>query len=231
MSEIKKLLVVEDDKNLGFLLSKQLTKNGFDVDLAIDGLLGLEMLKQSTYDLCIIDVMMPKMDGLSMAKEIRSNYADIPFVFLTARNLKSDKITGYKLGCDDYITKPFDMDELIYKIHAILNRLNKSTNIEAKKELQVGLLKLHITERFITNDSVQNSLSHKETILLKCFFENANQVVSRKMLMMEAWGNDDYFTSKSLDVYLTKIRKVLGLDERIKLTNIHGFGYMLKIKQ
>ena len=229
MSESKKILIVEDDKNLGFLLSTQLKANGFEVSLAMDGVSGLESFNSSLFDLCILDIMLPKRDGLSLAKEIREINSTIPFVFLTARNLKSDKITGYELGCDDYITKPFDMDELVYKINAILKRSSNIASVPQNNELQVGLLNLKVLERLVSINQKQITLSQKETVLLQLFFENPNEVISRKKLMLEAWGNDDYFTSKSLDVYLTKIRKVLGHGINLKLTNIHGYGYMLSV--
>lgn len=226
MTDMKKLLVVEDDKNLGFLLSTQLKNKGFDVHLAKDGMEGLKMFNENIYDLCILDIMLPKLDGLSLAKEIRKLNEVIPFVFLTARNLKSDKIVGYEIGCDDYLTKPFDIDELIFKINVIIKRTGTG-KVKQENIFTVGSLTLSVLERSVSKDSERISLSLKEATLLKLLFENVNEVVSRKVLMIEAWGNDDFFTSKSLDVHLTKIRKVLSLDESLKLLNIHGFGYKL----
>lgn len=228
MSSMKKLLVVEDDKNLSFLLSSQLKGKGFIVDLAMNGEEGLSMFNNSSYDLCILDIMMPKMDGLSLAKEIRKVDEMIPFIFLTARNLKSDKSTGYDLGCDDYITKPFDIDEIAFKINAILKRVGGDKNGSTSELVAGSLTFKHLERSVIDQKGKPHVLSHKESILLKLFIDNLNEVIPRKTLLMEAWGNDDFFTSKSLDVYLTKIRKILSLDPKLKLKNIHGYGYMLE---
>ncbi len=222
----ERLLVVEDDKNLGFLLSTQLKAVGFHVDLATDGEQGLEFFRSSKYDLCILDVMLPKIDGLLLAQEIRKTDETVPFIFLTARILKSDKLLGYELGCDDYITKPFDIDELILKINVIIKRSAHRVPVSTD-ELSAGTIRLNTTARTVTTATDSFMVSQKECLILKIFFQNMNEVVPRKDIMLEVWGNDDFFTSKSLDVYLTKVRKILKADPNLKLVNIHGFGYQL----
>lgn len=226
MSTFSKLLIVEDDKNQGFLLSSHLESAGFQIDLASDGEEGYNLFKKRNYDLCIFDIMMPRMDGLSLVKKIKNLNQSTPFIFLSARNLKSDKMTGYEMGCEDYITKPFDVDLLVHKINVILKR---TTGKRQTKDLMLnaGKLELKAQERTIYFDQTPYVLTQKETTLLTLFFKNLNTVISRKKLMIETWGNDDFFTSKSMDVHLTRVRKILKLDSTLKLVNIHGYGYKL----
>lgn len=225
MIDSSNILVVEDDKNTGFLLEKRLREEGFDVTLCKDGDAGLQAFRNNGYNLCVLDIMLPSKDGLELGKDIHSINPETPIIFLTARSLKQDKILGYKNGCDDYITKPFDIDELMFKIHAILKRSSKSR--PASNKLTVSGLTLLKDERLLISDNKTANVSHKEMLLLELFFNHFNEVVPRKHLLMTAWGNDDYFSSKILDVYLTKIRKFLKMDGSLKLQNIHGHGYKL----
>ena len=223
------ILIVEDDKNTGFLVKRHLRDAGFKVCLCTDGKEALEYFKQESFDLCILDVMLPSKDGLELSTDIRQRNQTVPIIFLTARNLKSDKIQGYKNGCDDYITKPFDIDELVLKIHAILRRTKLVE--KADRELKVSKLSLLTDERLLITATGRLSLSHKEMLLLEYFFKHFNKVVPRSELLMHCWGNDDYFSSNILNVYLTKIRKLIREDEDLKLQNIHGHGYKLTYKE
>ncbi|MBO6515181.1 MAG: response regulator transcription factor [Bacteroidia bacterium] len=219
------ILVVEDDKNTGFLLEKRLKEEGFDVVICTDGKQALDAFEPHAFCLCILDVMLPSKDGLELGRDIREEDDTTPVIFLTARNLKSDKVRGYKTGCDDYITKPFDVDELVFKIRAILKRSVRKQPLENK--ITVSDLTLHRDERLIVTGDKTTTVSHKELLLLDLFFSHFNEVIPRKELLMKCWGNDDYFSSKILDVYLTKVRKILKLDEKLRLQNIHGHGYKL----
>ena len=226
MSLQQNILLVEDDKNLGFLLSKQLEQNGYSVDLCEDGEKGWTRFNESYYDICILDIMMPKLDGLSLIKKIREINVQVPVVFLTARNLTVDKAQAYTSGADDYVTKPFDIQELLFKIKAILRRTGGHLD-NKETEFTIGALKLNTKDRSLTEGEGSVSLSQKECDLLEIFFSNLNEAVPRSFILKKAWGNDDYFSSKSMDVYLTKIRKLLKPEESLKLQNIHGFGYKL----
>lgn len=219
------ILVVEDDKNTGILLRKHLEAEGFQIKLCVDGAKGLKCFEEEIFELCILDIMLPSMDGLKLAETIRKNDLQVPIIFLTARNLKSDKVQGYNNGCDDYITKPFDIDELILKIHAMLRRVN--TVKEVSKEIKVSDLCLLTSERLLVSTNKKTKLSHKEMLLLEQFFTHFNTVVSRSDLLINCWGNDDYFSSNILNVYLTKIRKLIREDNTLELQNIHGYGYKL----
>lgn len=225
MHNFKSILIVEDDPNTGFLVKKHLVREGFDVCLCDNGEAGLKAFKQQNFSLCILDVMLPTKDGLELSKDIHSLDPEMPFIFLTARNLKSDKISGYKNGCDDYVTKPFDIDELVFKIRAILKRSSKISS--SNQKISVSDLTLLKDERLLVSKDKSVSVSHKEFLLLELFFTNSNTVIPRSNLLLRCWGNDDYFSSKILDVYLTKIRKVLKMDNKLKLQNIHGHGYKL----
>jgi DNA-binding response OmpR family regulator len=221
-----KLLLVEDDKNQSFLISTHLNSSGLQCDLAMDGEEALRLFEENTYSLCIIDIMLPKLDGLSLAKKIGSINKSTPFIFLTARNLKSDKMSGYENGCEDYITKPFDIDLLVYKINVVLKRSNGATP-KSTHEMMVCDLILNTLEKTLSYKNQSYTLTTKETSLIRLIFEKFDEVVSRRELMIETWGNDDFFTSKSLDVHLTRIRKFLHKSDSLRLMNIHGVGYKL----
>jgi len=223
-----KILLTEDDPNLGMLLQEYLQAKGFTTDLAKNGEQGLNFfLEKGGYDMCIFDVMMPKKDGFSLAKEIRMKYKDVPIIFLTAKSMKEDAIHGFKVGADDYITKPFSMEELLMRMKAILRRINKQ-----EPDIQVNNFKIGAydfdsqTNNLIINDS-QNKLTTKESELLKLLCQNKNQSVSRSFALKLIWGDDSYFNARSMDVYITKLRKHLKGDPSLQIMNMHGEGFKL----
>lgn len=222
----KRVLLVEDDKNLGLLLSGQLEDTGFLVKLAHNGKEGLGKFNSEPFDIALIDVMMPEKDGFQLAHEIRLQNSKVPFIFITARSLKVDKLTGYRLGCDDYVTKPFDFDELVARVKAVLRRAAGDAT-ELVEEMNLGDLSMHRKERVLVVKNERISLSTKEAGILNLLFDNQNQLVSRSDILKKVWGMDDIFTSKSLDVYLTKLRKYLKQSDCVKMENVHGLGYRL----
>ena len=229
MRELINILVVEDDKNAGYLLVENLRASDYKVVLAEDGDKGYEAFEKGSFDICILDIMLPRRDGLSLANAIKKINPNMPIIFLTARTLSSDIIEGFKTGCDDYITKPYNIDELLWRIKAVLRR---RSNVDIKKVEEVfeaPNFSFKYSDRNLSVNSIVFSLSTKEADILKCLVDNLSQIVSRDTIMKNVWGNNDYFTSKSLDVYLTKIRKYLSEADNIKLINIHGHGYKLKI--
>ncbi|RLD65111.1 MAG: DNA-binding response regulator [Bacteroidetes bacterium] len=229
MSESINILVVEDDKNAAYLLVENLRLSKYNVVLADDGDQGLDMFTKSNFNLCILDIMLPRRDGLDLANEIRSINPKIPIIFLTARTLSSDIIEGFKAGCDDYITKPYNIDELLWRVKAILRRKDDSEKKTVEGVYKYPNFSFKYSERDLDINGNLFSLSTKEADILKCLADNLDQTISRNTIMEHVWGNDDYFTSKSLDVYLTKIRKYLSKADNIKLINIHGHGYKLMI--
>lgn len=221
-----KILLVEDDKNSGYLLSENLIGEGYSVTLCENGELGWEAFIHESFDLCVLDVMLPKKDGMELAANIKKRKPDIPFIFLSARTMSEDKIKGFKIGCDDYITKPFHMEEMLLRVKAVLQRKFRN-DIEETKSYQLGTYQFRVDERKIIGSDKKINLSNKEALLFKLFCENMNQVVSRNKILLTIWGRDDYYTSNSLDVYLTKIRKILKESDCMALQNIHGYGYKL----
>lgn len=219
------LLLVEDDKNLSLLLAEQLEDEGFKVIVRRDGVSGLKAMQELHFDLCILDIMLPQMDGLELSGKLLEMDRKTPFIFLTARALKSDRIMGYKAGADDYVSKPFDTDELVYKIKAILRRTYpESSKVDL---LEVGCCQFHIEERRLETPNKVFQLSNKESGLIRLFFESPNTPIPKSTMLKTVWGRDDYFTAKSMEVYLTKVRKYLKEDARLELQNLHGYGYKL----
>ena len=226
-----KILIVEDDKNMGYLLKENMKVSGFDPVLCINGQQGIDTFKSETFDLCLLDIMMPKKDGLTLAIEIRKIDKNIPIIFLTAKSQDEDKISGFKTGCDDYVTKPFNIEELILRLRAVLKR-NRRLAAQDKKDCYVfGAYTLNYKERKLIKDNKQDKLSTKEAELLKVLVDYKNEVVSRSTILKEVWGVDDYFVSKSLDVYLNKVRRHIQDDPNLEIINIHGYGYKLIIKE
>ena len=222
------LLLVEDDPNLGGLLQEYLTDKGYPTDLATDGQQGWQMFVDGDYDLCIFDVMMPRKDGFSLAKEVRMSGRDVPIVFLTAKSMKEDTIQGFRMGADDYITKPFDRDELLLRIEAILRRYQRQTMQEAEQStFQVGSYTFDYDHQQLSRDGQTVRLTSKESELLKLFCRNLNQPVSRSYALKMIWGDDTYFNARSMDVYVTKLRKHLRDDPSIQIMNLHGEGFKL----
>jgi DNA-binding response OmpR family regulator len=228
----KKILLVEDDQNFGAILKDYLMLNDFDVTLAKNGMEGFEKFKKDTYDLCILDVMMPYKDGYTLAKEIREKNKDVPIVFLTAKSMKEDVLKGYKVGADDYLNKPFDSEVLLMKIRAIIQRKATDTKTDATKfEFQVGAFHLNSKLRFLTyKDQESIKLSPKENELLKLLVLYENDLMPRELALTKIWRDDNYFTSRSMDVYIAKLRKYLKSDANVEILNIHGEGFRLVIK-
>ena len=225
----KRVLLVEDDPNFGTVLKDYLTLNDYDVTLAKYGLEGLIMFKNNDYDICILDVMMPRKDGFSLAKDIRAKNTEIPIVFLTAKTMKEDVLKGYQAGADDYLNKPFDSEVLLYKIKAILQR-KQDSSIENDDIIEFNIGKFHLNTnlRHLTfTDGVVQKLSPKENKLLRLLAIHINDLMPRELALTKIWRDDNYFTSRSMDVYIAKLRKYLKLDPNVEIVNIHGEGFRL----
>ncbi len=222
-----KILLCEDDTNLGMVLKNFLELNDYDVVLERDGRLGLAAFQREKIDICLLDVMMPNMDGFAVAEEIRDINPDVPLFFLSAQTMKEDIIQGYKLGADDYITKPFDSDVLLLKIKAILKRNEETHRDEVNAEFDMGKYHFNPRLRELTIDGKINVLSPKENELLKMLCEHKNDLLTRESALKKIWGSDTYFNGRSMDVYIAKLRKYLKEDETIEIVNIHGNGFRL----
>ena len=228
MEMATKILLVEDDQNFGDVLKSYLEMHEYDVDLAIDGQAGSDAFDNGGYDMCIFDVMMPKKDGFTLAREIREKDKQTPIIFLTAKTLKDDILDGFKIGADDYITKPFNSEELLYRVQAILKRSMKDDLDEDKNEFVVGDFEFNFPLRILIHkDGQKEKLSPKEAQLLRLFSINLNQVLSRSEALTKIWGEDNYFTARSMDVFVTKLRKYLSIDKDLEIVNIHGSGFRL----
>jgi DNA-binding response OmpR family regulator len=224
-----KILLCEDDPNLGMVLKNYLELSDFDVTLERDGRLGLAAFQRERFDLCLLDIMMPHMDGFTLAEEIRDVDPDIPLFFLSAKTMKEDIIQGYKLGADDYITKPFDSEVLLLKIKAILKR-NDDLNKEAdNKEFEMGSYHFNPKLRELGHKGLTQTLSPKENELLKMLAEHMNDLLPREQALKKIWGSDTYFNGRSMDVYIAKLRKYLKDDSNIEIVNIHGNGFRLVV--
>lgn len=225
-----KILFVEDDVYLGTLLKDNFEIRGFKMCWCKDGAEALRKFYEETFDLCILDVMLPKTDGFTTARELRKFNPQIPFVFLTARSMDVDKHRGFELGCDDYITKPFSAQELFLRINAILRRsMVNHTPQEEKPESNytAGNYYFDVMKRKLIGNGFTHKLSSKEAELLQMLMHNKNKLIDRKQILLKIWGKDDYFTSKTLDVYLSKIRKLIKEDNNLELLNAYGSGYKL----
>jgi len=227
MSRIVNILLVEDDLNLGFLLVEFLELKGFSVKLYRDGQTAFAGFQSGHFDFCILDVMLPKMDGFTLAKKIRILNTQVPVIFLTARSLKEDKMKGYEIGVDDYITKPFDEDELLYKINAILNRSNLS-KISGDSIFQIGRFQFDFQNQLLEIDDQKRRLTERESSVLKLLCLSKNKVVRREQILTAIWGENDYFAGRSLDVFISKLRKYFGSDPSICIENIPKVGFILQ---
>lgn len=227
------IFLVEDDLNFGAVMKSYLEMNEFKVTWVNSGRNAVNEYKKGTYDLCILDVMLPYVDGFAIGKEIKKQSPNVPIIFLTAKTLKEDVIKGFSIGADDYITKPFDSEVLIYKIKAIVNRNELKQNLfEKKQTASFGRFEFDYKKRLLTFDHKQETkLSPKEADLLTFLLNNKNEVLDRNIALSKIWGEQGYFTARSMDVYITKLRKYLKNDENISIINIHGSGYMLKIEE
>lgn len=226
MNKIK-ILLAEDDLNLGFVVQDQLKMNGFTVHLATDGKEGLKKFNSDHYHLCILDVMMPEKDGFSLAKDIRKIDKEIPILFLTAKSQIEDKVEGFKVGGDDYLTKPFSSEELILRIQALLKRAN--IDIEKDQDVfTIGAYSFDTNNYYLSHPNFEKKLTKKEADILKLLCKNMNKVLPRDIVLNSVWGQDDYFVGRSLDVFITKLRKYLKEDSSISISNVHGVGFKLE---
>ena len=227
----KKILLVEDDNNFGSILRDYLTLHSYETTLAKNGIEGLEKFRKHNYDLCILDVMMPFKDGFSLASDIRAINDEVPLIFLTAKSLKEDVIKGFKIGADDYLIKPFDSEILLFKIKSIFKRkisLKKATDKKVDYIFSSFRYNSKFRELQFKNEK-PNTLSPKEGKLLTLLLDNMNDLTTREEALVKIWNDDNYFTSRSMDVYVTKIRKYLSKDPKIKIENIHGKGFKFSI--
>ncbi len=225
------ILLCEDDTNLGMVLKNYLELNDYNVTLERDGKLGLAAFQREKFDLCLLDVMMPNMDGFTLAEEIRDVNPDVPLFFLSAKTMKDDIIQGYKLGADDYITKPFDSEVLLHKIKAILKRNEELHREEVNAEFDLGKYHFNPRLRELTIDGKTQTLSPKENELLKMLSEYKNDLLSREIALKKIWGSDTYFNGRSMDVYIAKLRKYLREDPALEIVNIHGNGFRLVVTE
>ena len=227
----KKILLVEDDPNFGTVLKDYLAMNDYDVTHAKNGMEGFEKFKKDDFDLCILDVMMPYKDGYTLAKEIRDRNEEIPIIFLTAKSMKEDVLKGYKVGADDYLTKPFDSEVLLMKIQAIIQRKATESIADSKQfEFEFGDFFLNSKLRFLTyRDEDPIKLSPKENDLLRMLALHKNDLMPRELALIKIWRDDNYFTSRSMDVYIAKLRKYLSIDDDVEIVNIHGEGFRLVV--
>jgi DNA-binding response OmpR family regulator len=223
-----KIILVEDDLNLGFLIVDFLETKGFEVKLFRDGLSGLEGFKSYDFDFCILDLMLPKMDGFTLAEKIKGLNADIPVIILSARSLKEDKIKGFRIGIDDYITKPFDEEELLYRIMAIRNRMKTVNDPGIKNLTKIGKFEFDNLNQLLIFNNVPRRLTLKETKILRLLANSKNNLVKREEVMIEVWGESDYYTGRSLDVFISKLRGYLKSDPDISITTIPTVGYILE---
>ncbi|MGY6558852.1 MAG: response regulator transcription factor [Nitritalea sp.] len=223
-----RILIVEDDPNLGDILQEYLEMKGFQATLCRDGEEGWNRFKKGAFDLLVLDVMMPKKDGFTLGKDIKQLEPEIPIIYLTAKNQKEDVIAGLKLGADDYMTKPFSMEELLLRIRAILKRSAKA-DTQALKVLTFGSFTLHYDEQRLEGPDGTHKLTSKENELLRILAADVNKQVNRSLALKQIWGDDSYFNARSMDVYLSKIRKLLKADPQVQIITVHGEGYKLVV--
>lgn len=227
----QRIFLVEDDKNFGMVLKSYLEIQGFHVSLFEDGAKAIHYFRNNEYDICILDVMLPNFDGYAVAREIRLVNETIPLFFLTAKALKEDILKGFSLGADDYITKPFDSEVLLLKIKAILKRHCVQKQNTEQEEYNIGNYIYNSRFRTLANGNEVHKLSPKESCLLQLMCKNLNNITPRETALKTIWGDDNYFTTRSMDVFVTKLRKYLKDDARVEITNLHGNGYILSVKE
>lgn len=227
MSRIVNILLVEDDLNLGFLLVEFLEIKGFSVKLYRDGQTAFNAFQGGHFDFCILDVGLPKMDGFTLAKKIKILHSQIPIIFLTARSLKADKMKGFEIGVDDYITKPFDEDELLYKMNAILNRSHLS-KVSGDNIFQIGNFQFDFQNQLLETGMEKRRLTERESTILKLLCLSKNNVIRREQILTAIWGENDYFAGRSLDVFISKLRKYFSSDPSILIENVPKVGFILQ---
>lgn len=220
------ILLCEDDENLAMLLKEYLQAKGYDAELCLDGEAGYKAFMKGHFDLCVFDVMMPKKDGFELAMEIRQQNAEVPIIFLTAKNLKEDIIKGFKIGADDYLTKPFSMDELVFRMEAIMRRVRGKKN-QNVTQYRLGRYIFDTQRQVLSINGESQKLTTKESELLSLLCAHANEVLQRDLALKTIWIDDNYFNARSMDVYITKLRKHLKQDPSVEINNVHGKGYRL----
>lgn len=225
------ILLVEDDSNLGFVIQDNLRLNKFNVSLYNDGENALKAFLNNDFHICILDVMLPKKDGFQLATEIRELNKTIPIIFLTAKSMTDDKIKGFKLGGDDYITKPFDFDELLVRVEAILKRTMDGKSVDSGSNFKIGKYTFDPETQKLSIDKKEIHLTKKERDLLKLLCLQQNKILSRELTLKTIWGKDDYFSGRSMDVFISKLRKYLSKDNSIKILNIHGVGFKMIVEE
>lgn len=221
-----KILYVEDDESLSFLTKDNLELAGYNIEHRADGKSGLEAFRDDSFDLCILDVMLPEMDGFELGKHIRSTDPEIPIIFLTAKSQKENKLEGLRLGADDYITKPFSIEELVLKIRVFLKRKH-ITNVDNNETVNVGSYTYDYKNLSLTHNGNAKNLTQKEGDLLNLLIKHKNNILKRSVILENLWGQDDYFLGRSMDVFISRLRKYLKEDSNIKIENIHGVGFRL----
>lgn len=232
MTAKPQIFLLEDDLSFGAVLKSYLEINDFEVEWVDDGQLALTKFKKATFDICILDVMLPHVDGFTVGAEIRKLNPTVPIIFLTAKNLREDVLQGYRIGADDYITKPFDTEVLIFKLKAILKRGNgNGMSVKETEYYQIGTYLFDYKLRTLGANDDKQKLSPKEAELLKMLCDNRNELLPRETALKKIWGDDGYFTTRSMDVYLTKLRKFFADDPNVEIRNIHGSGFMLEVKE
>lgn len=225
-----RVLLVEDDLNLGNLLQDYLEMENFDVQLCRDGEAGFDTFIGATFDICLLDVMMPKKDGFTLAQEIREKNQTIPILFLTAKSLKEDKINGFSIGADDYITKPFDEEELVMRIHAVLKRTQSNDpfgQVEEETKFKIGQYIFDYANHALSIGEDVRRITKRESEILRLLYLYKNRILKREEALVSIWGENDYFHGRSFDVFITKLRKYLKKDSNVKIENVHGVGFML----
>lgn len=227
LKEATNILLVEDDSSLGYILKEYLSMHDFAVSWAKDGELGLEAFEKEKFDLCILDIMMPKMDGFTLAEKLKKMNASVPIIFLTAKALKVDKLKGFKLGADDYIVKPVDEEELIARINAIIKRSLGAIQPDPER-FNIGRYEFDFSNQVLYLGSQKQTITTKEAEVLRQLCLHKGQIMDREDTLRNLWGHSDYFNRRSMDVFISKLRKYLSADENIKITNVHGKGFVLE---
>ena len=226
--EQKRILLVEDDPSLGYVIQDNLALKGYEVILCTDGQEGERHFSESPFHLCILDVMLPKKDGFALARSIRDKNPEVPIIFLTAKTMLEDKLSGFKTGADDYITKPFSLDELFYRIEVFLRRTRDSH--VGEKVINVGKFQFDPFSFTLKHEDEEKTLTQKEAEVLKLLYRNRDRVLKREEILTQVWGDDDYFMGRSMDVFISKLRKYLKTDPDIQIVNYHGVGFRLEIR-
>lgn len=224
------ILLVEDDPNLGFLLQENLELQNYAVTWCEDGEAGLLAFEDAPFDLCVLDVMLPKKDGFALAKAIRDRDGEVPIIFLAAKSLKEDRIDGFKAGCDDYVTKPFSLEELVLRIRAVLRRSLKSGNADnLQTRFQIGRYIFDLEQQTLSHGAGARKLTSKEADLLRLLCLHQNEVLDRQTALRKIWGEDNFFNGRSMDVFISRLRKYLSGDDKIEIRNVHGCGFKLMV--